>query len=94
MAFLKELALKVVGNEKGGGREAGYCLTMVLERSDLCLFSFKCFCCLFLKVLPFPVCQAQLIGDCHENRRGALKCSVPLFLNFFYCSKFRNGTGG
>jgi hypothetical protein len=32
--------LKVVGNEKEGGREAGYCLKMVSDRGDRCLFTF------------------------------------------------------
>jgi hypothetical protein len=40
--------------------------------------------CLFFNIFPFPVCKAQLIGDWHENRRGALKCSVRLCLNFFF----------
>ncbi len=32
--------LKVVGNEKEGGREAGYSLKMVSDRGDRCLFTF------------------------------------------------------
>jgi hypothetical protein len=62
-----------------GGREAGKCSKVVLDRSDLCLFTFQCNRRLFFNIFPFPVCKAQLIGDWHENRRGAPKCSVRLF---------------
>jgi hypothetical protein len=54
--------------KKEGGRGAGYCLKMVSDRGDRCLFTFKCCRRLFLEVFPFPVCNAQLIGDCPENR--------------------------
>jgi hypothetical protein len=36
----KYIFLKVVGNEKEGGREAGYCLKMVSDHGDQCLFTF------------------------------------------------------
>jgi hypothetical protein len=32
--------LKVVGNEKGGVLEAGYCSKMLSDRGDRCLFTF------------------------------------------------------
>jgi hypothetical protein len=35
-----QLVLKVVGNEKGGGREPGYCSKMISDRGDRCLFTF------------------------------------------------------
>jgi hypothetical protein len=38
----------------------------------------------FFKAFPFPVPKAQLIGDWDENRRGAPKCSVRLFLNSLF----------
>jgi hypothetical protein len=50
------------------GREAGKCLKVVPDRGDRCLFTFYCCRRLFLEVFPFPVYNAQLIGDCHENR--------------------------
>jgi hypothetical protein len=53
---------------------------MVQDCGDRFLFIFLWACRLFFNVIPFPVCNAQLIGDCHENRWGAPKCSVRLFL--------------
>jgi hypothetical protein len=32
-------SLKVVGNEKGEGRENGYCSKMVSDHGDRCLFT-------------------------------------------------------
>ncbi len=52
------ILLKVVGNEKGGGREAGYCSKVVSDHGDRCLFTVN---------LPFPVCKVRLIGDWYEN---------------------------
>ncbi len=37
--LIKQQLLKVVGNEKWGGLEAGYCMKMVLDRVDRCLFA-------------------------------------------------------
>jgi hypothetical protein len=60
--------LKVVGNEKGGGSggwllfEDGFRPWRSMSVYFLMLPSY------FLEVFPFPVCNAQLIGDCHENR--------------------------
>ncbi len=55
--------LKVVTNEKEGGREAGKCLKMVPDRGGRCLFSLQSSPRLIFKVFPFPVCKAQLIGN-------------------------------
>jgi hypothetical protein len=52
-------------------REAGKYSKMVPDRGDRYLFTFLTSRRLFFKVFPFPVCKAQLIGDKHENRRGA-----------------------
>ncbi len=59
-----------------GGQEDGYCTKMVSDRGDWCLFAFYFFRRLFFNVFPFPFCKAQLIGNCHENRRGARNCLV------------------
>ncbi len=74
--------LKVVANEKRGGREASYCKNIVSDRGDRCLFNFLCDRRLFFNVFPFPVYNAKLIGDWLENRRSAPNCSVRLFLFF------------
>ncbi len=36
----QEILLKVVGNEKGEGWEAGYCSKTVSDSGDRCLFAF------------------------------------------------------
>ncbi len=50
------------------GREAGKFSNMVPDRGDRCLFTFQCSRRLFFNVFPFPVREAQLIGDWYENR--------------------------
>jgi hypothetical protein len=65
--------------KKEVGREAGKCSKMVPDRGDRCLFTFQSSPRLFLKVFPFPVCKAQLIGDLHENRTGAPN-TIPLLI--------------
>ncbi len=47
-----------------GGREAGKCSNVVSDRGDRCLFIFLKRRRLFFNVFTFPVCKAQLIGDC------------------------------
>jgi hypothetical protein len=59
-----------------GGQEAGNGSKMVSDRGDRCMFAFLFCCHLFFNVFPFPFCKAQLIGDWHENRRGAPNCLV------------------
>jgi hypothetical protein len=54
-----------------GDQEAGMCSKMVPDLADRCLFTFLSSRSVFLNVFLFPVCKAQLIGDLHENRRGA-----------------------
>jgi hypothetical protein len=73
--------------KKEGGREASYCLNIVSDRGDRCLFNFLCDRRLFFNVFPFPICNAKLIGDWLENRRSAPNCLVRLFLFFSYGMK-------
>jgi hypothetical protein len=63
-----------------GGREAGKCSKMIPDGGDRCLFTFLSSPCLFFNVFPFPVCKAQLIGDKHENRQGALNTILLLII--------------
>jgi hypothetical protein len=70
--------------KKEGGREAGYCLNMVSDRGNQCLFNFLCGHRLFFNVFPFSVGKATLIGHWLENRRVRTELfGQPLFLNLF-----------
>jgi hypothetical protein len=63
-----------------GGWKAGSCSKVVPDRGDRCLFTFRFSRSLFFNVFPFPVCKAQLIGDWHENGRGAPNTILLLIL--------------
>jgi hypothetical protein len=63
-----------------GDREAGKCSKMVPDRGDRCLFTFLSSRRVFCNIFPFPVCNAQLIGDWHENRRGAPNAILILII--------------
>ncbi len=67
-----------------GGREAGKCSKVVPDRGDQCLFIFLWSRRFFFNVFPFPVCNAQLIGDWYENRRGAQNTIMFLIMRQYY----------
>ena len=68
-----------------GVREAGKCSKMVPDRGDRCLFTFLSSNRLFFNAFPFPVsCKDQLIGNWHENRRGAPKTIHLLIIRQYY----------
>ncbi len=67
-----------------GGREAAKCSEVVPDRGDRCLFIFLWSRRLFFNVFPFPVCNAQLIGDWYENRWGERNTINFLIIRQYY----------
>ena len=75
-------SLKVVGNEKGGG-SGGWLLfedAFGPWRSMSVYFLMLPSSFPQRTVFPFPVCNAQLIGDWYENRRGAPSTIILLII--------------